>query len=633
MVKTPAATPTTIEPHRAEPSEGIWFETKSGRRVELTASGLEQWFARIEAGIRESAAKKAENREAEKTSPDLIARYASQYGFKNPNDLIDFLKSPAGETTQEVIGAEIAEAIALQEELQQQLRDEEIRRHRLIALLLFYFMSKRDAKAQELRERIQEDIDKLLKEEIAIEKANQAMSAAPATAAADYERAKLDYLNSLEELKELNKGMDALIAKTEKIALRYLKYQNSAKEAENNINDLLNGRDFHTLSEEEKLPLHAKIDDQLAALTKKMDINARQIQKLVDLGSMHDGVVDATHVRQGLAEEEFLGTPLLEVARAKIEDSTADNLHVATLKDLKSVLNGDKVFCNRSGSPVTSLDEAELVLPKDMARMLREEKKQIVEYEGKYYLIKQGQDVKDLSVDEKHAAYEACKSLRPQERATVKHLIQHNNGLEHRENEHHKDIIFQKQQLQIQKIMEFANVVARIQAQRANQAILEQQVQATLAQSQPSRGLSSSPTMAPVMAPTPPKMTPLPTTPAKTAASPSHHTQMMKILQPVRNALPQEIIDVLQQKYANVQDTKLQHGLMQLKPGERIPDRTWQALMRVPIPRGVMSTLQSTMERFAAGMSGSILEIDKAKEHTPAAPRPNPLSTNPYGSQ
>ncbi|WP_133127125.1 hypothetical protein [Legionella nagasakiensis] len=624
MVKRSPTHPTSTSAatHRHAPSEGVWLETKNGRKVELTATHLEQWFAKVEAGIREdAAANKSERLKAERTSPGLIARYASQYGFKNPEQLVAFLKSPAGETTKEVIGAQIAETIALQQELQQQLRDEEIRRHRLMAFLLLYFLSKRDAKAQELKERIQEEIDKLLQEERTIEKAS---TASPTPTAADYEARLAPYraqlANSLKELETLDEEMNVLEAKTEQIVSKYLNYATRVTSAEEEIHTLLNGRDLHALKDEEKPSLHADIDRQIAAFTQKMETNALQIQRLVD-ESMHDGFVEQRHIDEGLVEKEFLGRPLLEAARAKIEESTADNLHIAALKDLKSVLNGEKVFCARDGELVSSVDKAELVLPKDMAEDLRKKKEQLVEHEGKFYLIKQGQDIRDLSTDEKQTAHEACKRLRPEERVTVKHLIQHNSRLEHQENNRHKDVVLQKQQLQVQKVMEFANAVAKIQAERANQATLEQQAQATPGQQpQPSRGLSSSP-----MSPTPPRMTPLPTTSAKTAASPAH-AQVTKVLQPVRHALPQEVIDVLQK----VPNHKMQLQLAKLKAGEPIPDQTWQALMKVPVPRGILSTLQTTMERFAAGLGKPILDADK--EHT-AAPRPDPLSTNPFSGR
>src|SRR5687768_3466911 len=114
--------------HPLTAADGIMLTTKKGEQVLLTSKKLESWLAAVE---KMDLVKSPTDKE--RNDPYMATQFVSRFGFKTPNDLIVFLKSPAGESTKAMIGEELAEIAAMKEEIAFQIREDVALRNRRIA--------------------------------------------------------------------------------------------------------------------------------------------------------------------------------------------------------------------------------------------------------------------------------------------------------------------------------------------------------------------------------------------------------------------------------------------------------------------------------------------------------------------
>lgn len=349
----------------------------------------------------------------------LLARYATQFGMKTPAALIAFLNSPAGETLAENIAGDISNELETQKKLTQQERDKALLQKRREAFLLFVIFNKNHTKARQKLEQAINDIEKILhpkkpnqpEEELRPLKINQKR----------YEQAITPYIQSLEHsrlaLDTLEADLKSLTEQHQQIDKKYEKYETAEHSMQTWFSDHAN-----------EPTLMQSIDDEMAKLTKQIEEDAETIQAYVDKNQ-------------------------LDEARTLIQKSTADNLKIAMMKDLKSTMDGDKICWNEQGEP-TDFKHARFILPKAQ---------KIVKQNDTLYLLKADQNITELSADEKTQASEAFKRLKPN-LSSIKQLLKHNHTSEKQDNQVKIEAVRDKQTEHQTNIIEASKQIEMIQS-------------------------------------------------------------------------------------------------------------------------------------------------------------------------
>ncbi len=165
----------------------------------------------------------------------------------------------------------------------------------------------------------------------------------------------------------------------------YDKYDKNIKEVDEIVNNIVG-------TDEEKIII---LNNKIAALEgtqEERDAEASEIKQLVDDGK-------------------------LVAAKEKINALNAKNLQIGTLKDMLSVVKGDKVMFNKDGVQVSSFKDADYVVPND---------KKIVKEGQEYYLLGKNEKLSDENRARAKLDFERAKP----EMSSVKNLISSNKELE-----------------------------------------------------------------------------------------------------------------------------------------------------------------------------------------------------------
>lgn len=322
----------------------------------------------------------------------------SRFGLKNAQDVIEFLKSPGGEATLAEIGATLNHRKAIQEQqiIDRQAHDRLM--HQLRALLFLWFIEGKTHAAHRLRDLIEKQNNKLLKDEAKLINSSTSRSEAEKRAEigaviASYDKVihtidkKLE-LNATEE-KELEALMDKLEHQGKQIEAKYNEYESELLQLENSPA-------HENLSEPE-------IDSQIKLISSEMD-------KLTDIIS------------------QLLDTNDEDGARALLHKQNALNLKAATFYDMKAVHNSKKYYADAQGNAVGSFKDAHFILSKGETQELDQK---LIKVDNKMFLLKPGQNwdsIKD-NTEAKNKARNDYKHSK-QEFMSVKKVVQHHKMFE-----------------------------------------------------------------------------------------------------------------------------------------------------------------------------------------------------------
>lgn len=432
-----------------EKPDRITLKLKQDQTLELTTAKLEEWFALLEKNQLSKAQDKGERQPVQSKEPqtsELAANFVSRFGFKNPQDLITFLKSPAGESTKAIIGETLNEENALEEELQRLYQERAAMKQRLIAFLIAGYLHRKEAKAHQLYDRIQEEIDKLLHHDdhhAEAENEPEHLHLEQMLEAHDQDIEELEQVLKQEQsyLEALEAEKASLDQISRDMQYKYDSYESHIDEIHHFLNEQADTDDSDTLSTLNPAILHEKIH----ALSEHIEKASDKVAELLEAGF----------------EDE---------ARRHLQQSNAKNLQIAMLKDMLAVATGERVLCRLDGEPVQSLAQADLILPKD---------KKVVKEGDKHYLLNHDQKLDDISHEEKESAHQAFIKMKP-DMMSVRKQIQHNRDLEEKAHHQQQSSLSQHRRSLQSEIRTLSNQIKQVQAVRAQvHASLKEEVGAT----------------------------------------------------------------------------------------------------------------------------------------------------------
>ena len=388
-------------------------------KIESPANSLDQWAKSIF--------------EPERNNLDApTTAELSRFGLKTPQDVIRFLRSPAGETVIAEMGAQLAEEKALERRQQLMHLEHSLLIHRLLALLFLWYLNKETHASEQIRDLIQQQNQR------AIENAGSQPSSRPSSTndnrvtlretIANYERA-LQAVDSRraalqQEQEELKKEEFKLTEQGKSLEEKYDTFEEAIKEFEQ--------------PEEEELT-ETEIDEKISKLTEEMNA---QVEKLFEI------------------EEENAETLAFKNAH------NALNLKLANYHDRKAVMQGEKIYVDEEGQIVTSFKKAAFIfnikqkdeqivrikddvyllkseqnsslinsnpeLAKRQYEMARQNTPKVVKENDKLYLLKPGQDWNSVkeSLELMHQAQKEYEYTK-QDLMTVKKIIHYHKDAEH----------------------------------------------------------------------------------------------------------------------------------------------------------------------------------------------------------
>ncbi|CEK11175.1 hypothetical protein [Legionella hackeliae] len=490
------AIPTPPTKSQQESNESIALTTKENKVISLTASQLEKWFANLETSRTQKV--KNDNPVSHVNDPELATIYLSRYGLKTSKDVITFLKSPAGHDVITMIGKQLAEIESIREAIQLEQRDHQIRRGRALAALLLGLLYEREAKAKEKNAEIQKGIDKKLHKPSAT-----AMNAAEDMAAAEAQHAAYtESINALQntlsdKLKESEKLEEEL-----ELAMQKLDEEDAIITSRYGIFDHhLDALDQYELllkafemSPEQRTQTLTTLQQQITWLQEQVALSKDEhlTQRLVTLQTTYSILEKQTETPEstvGHLENKLKGfkktlkTQAAQIGRlieAGKDDEARELLHEHNglhvqyegLKDMISVLKGEKKLWNLNGqpmSPFTDFGESAFILSKDES---------IVFHNGKHYLLPKDQSPENfpfMSQEEQDKAQVRFERAKPSI-SSLKTLVHHNKGLEVGLQTQKRENITARSEAMQQEILLLSNQLTKLQAARADLEVLMNQL-------------------------------------------------------------------------------------------------------------------------------------------------------------
>ncbi|MFY7697216.1 MAG: hypothetical protein ACOVQX_00015 [Legionella sp.] len=456
QTKTPHQQPTaTIQPSISKP------EQPSQQR-------LEQWFAKLER-LNESDPNRLSNHQQHSkplTDSELATRFVARFGLRSAKDVMVFLTSAAGKSTQEQFMRQLIEQELLDEELLFEQQDYQLTRRRLLSYLVLAYLYSKSAKAKQLNEFIQAEIDKMLKEQKDHSKYEHKSSHEEKLHQLIQSHAQLT--NALQkELKDRLHDSTTLEHDIDKIEQAWL--DTSAKYEL--FNDYLNH-------------IHLNFDDLLGDLSnpnKRLTQTVDFIEKRI-LAISTQLQQQADKIMQLLESND----PRDELtAKKQLIENNACNLQLAALKEMLQIAQGDIRLYRFDGSIATSFADADFCLSSD---------KRIVRLDEQCYLIPANKEVHDLSYEERDLAQQNYQQLRLQPSAmSVKKLVNHNHESEQNQYNAHRSKLSARSEAMQHELDLLAQQLTQVQAARANTEFMLNQLQAHPQSTAPQTLTSPSP--------------------------------------------------------------------------------------------------------------------------------------------
>ncbi len=466
-----------------------------------TLSLLEKWLSTTELSLRQPK----NTLLTEEETRGLATQFISRFGLKTLKDVIVYLNSPRGKIVYALIGKQLAELVAIDEQVMSNQFERRLLEKRGLAFLLMGLLYKREAKARRVKEETVQINEKYAKMPAQKPLANQERKLQPAfdKILLPQKKSALPYSLAAEELEQLlnetlvksqslENDMACLEHDIQRSSVKYMHYIKALTLTYKELNKVT---DLTTIS------LHT-IEQKIQKITLKMDEESNNVQKLL------------------LNDQD-------EKAHALLAICNAYNLQIATLKDMISVINGDKILYTPQGKITNSFAEAHFILPKQ---------KKLVFENGTYYLLQVDQDITRLSSEEKESGERAYLRLRPQLMG-VKQLVEHNQRLEHKVHDETKSLLLKRSEIIRHEIALLAHQLTKIQATQTSI-------------STPSR--------------------------QKCLNNSYHHMLLLIGLNPTKDA-----VDWLKKSQSHAKNTpKFQKELNNLKEGEKIPPSLIKSLLK-----------------------------------------------------
>ena len=506
----PSSNPLTRETlalARTNLERGLVLKGANKKSFKLTAAHLETWFAQAECSLLGS---KHELSPKNKTAQihRLSTQFLSHFGLQSPQAVIDFLNSPAGKITTALVGKQLTEMMAIEEHVQENLLAAHLMKRRRLSFLLAGLLHRREMRIHRLNEEAQLANDKRhrAEETEAIQK-RLASSSDKEIQEAYLEITLAAYTEASNETERLldNKILasktceDALVALELRRAFSATKYKHYNTHLALAYDDLAQWALLPTLTVSD-------VQQKIQILTKQLNATVDEIQNLLEEGKDKE---DMFHEKMAI--------------------SNAQNLHIAMLMDMISVIEGRKFLYTQNGIRTQNFNEAEFIIAAE---------KKIVFKDSKYYLLNADKDIENLSHEDKQAGEEAYLRYRP-EIMGVKPLVKHHQQVEQDEHSKSHALLSSSNDTIQQEILLLANQLTQIQAARAN-------IETSL-----------------IAAPTP-TMTASPNTTTKGLSTSYSH--MLLSMKPTKRS-----IDWLKTNIDKIAEPKLKAEVNKLTPGKPIP--------------------------------------------------------------
>ncbi|KTD51892.1 coiled coil protein [Legionella quinlivanii] len=398
---------------KADMSSVMLHDPEQQKTVELTAEKLQTWLNKVDI----TPAPEGEN-------PSIKL---GKQGLQQAKDVINFLNTPAGDTTKEKVAAELMQAVE-QEKAREEMQREELLQQQRLAAFLVHIAQQDEDKIAERNIQIQEAIDQKIQQDRQHQLADTDSASVKAEKEAELD-ARIDaYDAQIGELQQsidsLNKDIEAtnreierLEKNTKTIDAKHDAYQASA--------DKVKKYDPKDPAE------RAKIEKGLADLKKEI---AKDMDKI--------------------AEEA--GTVSPEQTKADIAKVNAKQVEVAATEDMLAVYKGEKSAYKADGTPTSDFNDTAYVAPKGKSILKGDD--------GSLYLVnKDVTDVNSLSASQKQQASSDFNRAKGQ-MTSVEDVIKNNRSGEHGLNNQQLGAARQTQQTQLSQLSEM-----RMQIQKAQE--------------------------------------------------------------------------------------------------------------------------------------------------------------------
>ncbi|MFT4060356.1 MAG: hypothetical protein QM652_12510 [Legionella sp.] len=534
----------------------------------------------------------------------------SRFGFKNPNDLKNFLLSPAGDTVKAEIGAQQAQEEALKENLRFE-QQEQAKIHSLIKIHLLLWLMAKDAHAESvLRELTQAQNMKILEQE-------------KTAAKAEHHEQNIPDIN-----KELQKALAHYNEAIHLCQMQHATLLENEKNIENQIITLAQQKTNFENKSEEYLTGLANFEKDAKKYEQANDTELDQfIQKMTgEINEQTDLIMELLNKENSTPEDE-------QLARELLHKQNALNLQLASLHDLHSLRNQEKLFFDEKGEPVAQQQKAAYVINNTH---------KISAKEGKLYLLKDIEDINKIS-DERLREAGAEFEHRQQEIMSVKKAVEQSLKLE-KSFLNFDERLMKAQNKQRKNAKAKTQLENQIKAMQSIRETLSTEIEKNASQDR----TKTSPVLQPALAPEP-KMSII---------------FAMKFLTPFLKE-PEISTDQLMHKF----DKYAVKEKINLKDSEKTKDLLKRIINQLtfghipsfaPLPHAIMQSLLQNMDRFGGQDSYQVsaeispLQLTLGQASMPGSPlqaptdspttkpkvedtleqekifHPTPFSTNPY---
>lgn len=441
-------------------TETLVLTTRNGHQIHLDANDLKKWIRLVEP-----------------------AKNWGLYGFKSPEDIILFLKSPAGQTVKKLIGEQLLVEMAREKYQRQQEIDKRTKKFRKIAALLLALSYKRKALAKQRELAFFQQIHKNLENKLAQQA--QTLTSVSNPYQIPLEAIKMELEAKSEELKKVTLNIDRLKHHKEMLTKRHQLLETHVAQARDFISEAMDAsldveKINHALEQQisrlqaainkpDQQQLHIRLaaliskhktlkntpsavnhSEEIKAVEKQIwkleeKIRERETQreklslkqnKLNEHKESGKTTLDAndriTYIENQMEQlEEEIDSQLAQFDRLfhQHRDDEAMELttviqglfaKVASWQEFIDFYAGRKRMCNEKGEETQFIADAHFFLTP---------KQKIVLYNGKYYLLASNQEFASLNNEEMAKAELNYKNAKPNI-ASIKNLLQSNKGIE-----------------------------------------------------------------------------------------------------------------------------------------------------------------------------------------------------------
>lgn len=531
--------------------ESIKLDTQALKKPDTQTLTLDKWVESV-------MSPKQDN-------PTQLPLLLSRFGLKTAQDVIAFLKTPAGKNEIAAANEQNAHKAEMMRESRFAMLEHEMLMHALRAMFLSMFASKKAHATHQMYEAMQAQIDKILHKDDVKPVATATHSVHPA-----YERL-LESIASYEKiLTTLNTEQDAAKAKEE--ALEHL---------------------LVTL-EEQAIQIHLKHDIYNESLQEFEHFDTKQLdpkflaQRMEALSKEIDE--HAELVSQAIAENKVDAAILMYKHQA---------LHFkkAHYKEAYVIGEGHKCYTDEYGSEVTSFKKAHFILTLEQ---------KIVKSDEKHYLLKAGQELHLISQEEKEQAHANYLAQKPS-LMCIKQKMTNAQGNEIAAHTAQVENTKTQRKENKEELLIIANMIQLVQANLANAKHLANQLQL-------SPEITPRPTPTAGAAPTP--------KPVPTATTQLFRDKIIELKSKEEKQLTSRDLHTLV-SLAPEKDREMLNALLKNAPEINstapIPFQTQQSFLKYIEGFGVNATKPSVTN----------IKSPSAKEERPEYTSPNPFKTSP----